>query len=74
MKKKYVAAGLCLAAVVCLGAGIYMKVQEGSAGREYDGLKEEVLTSSSPEETPKATAQAASTPVVTTPELRRRPW
>lgn len=71
MKKKYVAAGLCLAAVVCLGAGIYMKVQEDSAGREYDGLKEEVLTSSSPEETPEATAQAAATPVVTTPEAEK---
>lgn len=57
MKKKYLAALLCAAALVCAGIGIYKYQQEKNAGKEYEKIKEQAVT-----ETPKEEPKKEETP------------
>lgn len=66
MKKKYLAAVLCVAAVVCAGIGIYKYQQEKTAGNEYEEIREEVVKEE-PEEAPEAEEPQEEKPAVNIP-------
>lgn len=65
MKKKYLAAVLCVVAAACAGIGIYKYLQEQNAGKEYEKIREEAVK----QEAEKAPEAAEEQPEETKPKV-----